>query len=947
MKKFTLLILLSFSTTWLMSQNTWINELHYDDSGGDQDEVVEFVIENPENYTLSLFEVFLYNGASGEWYSSESADNFTVGNTEGSFTIYYWYPGSIQNGAPDGLALSYDGLAISGQFLSYEGTFTATNGPANGLISTDMGVSESGVPEGQSLQLSGTGTQYSDFAWQQPATSTVGALNNSQSFGSGGNQGPVITNIVHAPEYPSSSETVVVTATVTDDNVVSSVVCNWGTTDGGPYPNTISMSIDAGDSYQTDSDIPAQPDGTSVYFVIEATDDEAETTTSPQQSYLVADVTIVINEILADPDAIDGDANGDGTVSTSQDEFVEIVNSTTTAIDISQFTLSDAVNVRHTYPVGTILQPNDAVVVFGGGTPTGFDYYDVQTASSGSLGLNNGGDDVILKDASGTVVTNVTFGSEGGDNQSITRDPDFTGEFVKHSTATGSGGTLFSPNKTIDGNWFKAVTLWNGSQATTTWEDSDNWSNNFPDADSRAVIPSLLSHYPTLTVPGPICNSLLIESDASLVGVNYLSVNGFSKVHRSIDEYSGSGDGFHFLSAPVSGFIIAGSYFEPVSGSDDFYDWDETNNSWLNYFGGNFTDTEFLVGKGYLVAYVSQNDGEFFGDLNMIPQTQNLSFTTAQGEGWNLLGNPFPSALDWDLLTKSVDVDGSVYVLKGSDNTYVSWNGTTGDLTDGHIPVTNGFFAKAGSASQSITMEAADQVHGSSGFLKNTNSELPANTLKVSIANEDFLNNTYIQFREDATGEFDQAFDAYKLFGSSDGPQLFTSISGVDYSINCLPFSLDEFELALGFITGLSGTFSISSEGSNSFQDGDFDIYIEDMATGDLFNLGEEQYTFTAESEGNENRFMLHFYGVTGIGESISDEDVKIYAHDKTVYFKFKQVPHNPIKVEVINTMGRYVFTGELEGTSLSSLRLDQNPGVYIIRVQMKDNFKIQKVFIK
>ncbi|NOX57739.1 MAG: endonuclease I, partial [Planctomycetes bacterium] len=91
----------------------------------------------------------------------------------------------LQNGAPDGLALVDDsGTTI--QFLSYEGSFSATNGPADGLTSTSIGVSETGsTPAGHSVQLSGSsGCGYDDFTWQSPASDTYGGLNTSQSFSS-------------------------------------------------------------------------------------------------------------------------------------------------------------------------------------------------------------------------------------------------------------------------------------------------------------------------------------------------------------------------------------------------------------------------------------------------------------------------------------------------------------------------------------------------------------------------------------------------------------------------------------------------------------------------------------------------------------------------------------------------------------------------------------------
>lgn len=183
-KKLLLSFALMLATLFGIGQNAWINELHYDNSGSDVGEFLEVVIENPGNYTLSDFEVYLYNGNNGTTYNNESLDLFTTGSTVGNFTIYTWYPSSIQNGAPDGLALVYQGAVISNQFLSYEGTLTATDGPANGLTSVDMGVAESSsTPIGESLQLSGSGTSYPDFVWNPPAAETPGNENNGQTLG--------------------------------------------------------------------------------------------------------------------------------------------------------------------------------------------------------------------------------------------------------------------------------------------------------------------------------------------------------------------------------------------------------------------------------------------------------------------------------------------------------------------------------------------------------------------------------------------------------------------------------------------------------------------------------------------------------------------------------------------------------------------------------------------
>ncbi|MFA3783789.1 choice-of-anchor D domain-containing protein [Melioribacteraceae bacterium 4301-Me] len=155
---------------------------------------------------------------------------------------------------------------------------------------------------------------------------------------------------------------------------------------------------------------------------------------------------LVINEILADPPSDStGDANGDGAADLHKDEFVELVNAGSIALDISGWTLSDSTALRHIFPTGTILLPGRAIVVFGGGTPTGtFGGAIIQTASTGSLLLNNSNEAVIIKNSLGTVVARYTYGSEGNYDQSLARNPDITGAFVKHTEILG-GGSKFSP----------------------------------------------------------------------------------------------------------------------------------------------------------------------------------------------------------------------------------------------------------------------------------------------------------------------------------------------------------------------------------------------------------------------------------------------------------------------------------------------------------------------
>ena len=151
---------------------------------------------------------------------------------------------------------------------------------------------------------------------------------------------------------------------------------------------------------------------------------------------------LIINEILADPAGdITGDSNGDGTRDGTEDEFIELYNAGTQTLDISGYTMEDGYSTRHTFPAQTTIGSGEFFVLFGGGSIDNFNG-NSQVSSTGGLGLNNGTDSVILKNTSGNIVVQVDY-TDGGNNQSVGRSPDFTGEFVLHTTI--SPNALFSP----------------------------------------------------------------------------------------------------------------------------------------------------------------------------------------------------------------------------------------------------------------------------------------------------------------------------------------------------------------------------------------------------------------------------------------------------------------------------------------------------------------------
>jgi uncharacterized repeat protein (TIGR01451 family) len=172
---------------------------------------------------------------------------------------------------------------------------------------------------------------------------------------------------------------------------------------------------------------------------------------------------VMINEFLADPpDGAAGDANHDGVRDSSDDEFIELVNTTTHDIDLLGYRIltrgSSATTgtVRHQFAGGSILPACTSLVLFGGGSPDSnssvFGGAQVYKTKTGSLSLTNSGGVITLLDDSGATVDSVAYGGasglDGDANQSLTRAPDITGPFSLHKTAS---DRLFSPGTRLNG----------------------------------------------------------------------------------------------------------------------------------------------------------------------------------------------------------------------------------------------------------------------------------------------------------------------------------------------------------------------------------------------------------------------------------------------------------------------------------------------------------------
>lgn len=800
---------------------------------------------------------------------------------------------------------------------------------------------------------------------------------------SGVNQNPVVSNIAFSPLIPNSSNTVSVSADITDsDGTLVTVECHWGTVSGS-LGNTINMSVSSGVNYSTDADIPAQANGTTVFFEVHAVDDDAGSTTSVEQTYTVNDEfgNIIITEIMQDPNDT-GDSDG---------EWFEVFNTTASNIDIDGWVISDAGSDSHTINNGGALNVTaggflilgiNGTTTANGGVPLDYQY-------SGII-LSNSDDELILTNSSAVEIARVEW--DGGANW-----PDPTGAsmiFTGLSTDNNNDGSNWTTSFLRENNFTNPVgnetdfgspgingmyqnlissTSWTG---TGNWSEgnavgSSNWTNGSPGSAVDVTINGNITvdlQSPDIakckdlnisiggiaavdvgkliTVLGNLSNngSLTLESNAT--GNASLIVEGTASgnvnVKRYFEAYAGAGDGWHYISSPVNAMTIAGSDFEPGA-SDDLYAWDEDDYLWRNYKGGNFPGTTFQNGYGYMVAYSSTVTNTFSGTLNNADISfSNLSKTPSQGDGWHLIGNPFSSAIYWATADWNLANVGAVAKI---------YNESAGNYLDvsasGIVPSTNGFFIQVSSSVNSFTIPKSSRVHNTTNNYKNMESDGKTETLKLIVNNDNnsFYDVTNIAFRDDADINFEWNYDAHKMFGQSMAPQLWTNINGEDFSTNTLPPVYESMTVDLNFKAGVNSTFHLIPEGMESFYMNS-EIYLEDLILDKIVDLRETDiYTFQANTSDDNHRFKLHFYGITHIEDAPSINDIYIYSKENHVIVKMPE-QSTKYNIQVYDIMGRKLMDKERISHGIEKFFFDKSGSVLIVRITYNNKVISRKVLI-
>jgi hypothetical protein len=526
--------------------------------------------------------------------------------------------------------------------------------------------------------------------------------------------------------------------------------------------------------------------------------------------------------------------------------------------------------------------------------------------------------------------------------------------------------------------------VWNGS-ADEDWDNPLNWTPNgvptetdevsIPDV-SKAPFPTIygsaaagmLTIFPgaqlniapmaDLTTFGPFTNNgtFVIESNGivnpgqgesgsfiDMVGVFGGGVFEFQRDITGVTPF-GSQVGWHLISSPLPG----GEFI-----SDDLYyyylNWfDNATQLYVHHAGSpTFPCTPALtlannLMEGWSIKYDDQYGTLCAGGvedevINMIGTSFNSGIqATGFGANWDLLGNPYPNAIDPNFVTWPAGlITNTAYMWDGWSS--MNWVPVFSGGPD-NIPPTQGFFVEGlpgGGTFQffGTTGPGGERIHDPFQWWWKGSSDLLA--LKATVEGLTNSDVTYIRFNEVSTAGLDKEWDANKMYaGIPETPQIYTTTGGLELALNTQP----AVELVpMAFICETSGTYTIEAIETGSFTN----VVLEDLLTGIQTDLLAGSYTFEHVAGADPDRFFVHF---TPLGTpELSANSIDIWSNDHNIYV---QAPEINGDIVVFNMMGQEVIRAEIE-PGLNIIPVSDVNTYYVVRVVSNDVTRTGKVYVK
>ena len=443
---------------------------------------------------------------------------------------------------------------------------------------------------------------------------------------------------------------------------------------------------------------------------------------------------------------------------------------------------------------------------------------------------------------------------------------------------------------------------------------------------------------------------LIVESDASgdatLIDLGNISYNGGS---AKVERYLSQGK-WHLISSPISN-AVSGMFI-----NDYLQSHSASTNQYTEVFA---LDAPLEEMQGY--AFWSVDGGasteEFIGNTHTGNKTFDFISTDLpddNDEGWNLIGNPYPSALDWDAVTIPTNLGGAYWVFD-SDYTddegshyryYLSGAGAANTATQ-YISSGQGFFVRSNSFDGgTLELSNSARAYANPTFYKDSEAKQDENTMVViKSSNGGVTTQTAIRFDENASDQVDRLYDVTCITStSSNVPNIYSFSENQKMSINTYEEIAGHETVPFYVQMGESKEIRISAHEMNTIPE-EYPIYLEDVAAQVYQDLRiQPEYVFQCQ-ENEVKEFKIHFKDVTGI-EEIDTQEILAYFQEE----------HLNVNILTENIQNYHLSLYSLSGQLLYAMDSDQkqlwipfsaSTGIYLLKIEDSKNSYQQKLIKK
>lgn len=365
-------------------------------------------------------------------------------------------------------------------------------------------------------------------------------------------------------------------------------------------------------------------------------------------------------------------------------------------------------------------------------------------------------------------------------------------------------------------------------------------------------------------------------------------------------------------------------------------------------------------GKGYACrANFSEPLIKLKAPFNITPANKTVTLYSTNGSNgqpdpsrtsWNLIGNPYPFDLDWDELQSHYtnSVFSSYYISSGDQFIPYVDRVPAGGGRISAMQAVMVYLRRTGSSySAPFELRKSASLPTHSEYSRLYRKAPIYNVLKLAVSNGKYTDATYVRLTDEATLDFDENKDAFKLKNSGKVPSFYSYLKGVHYAINSVPETFDKFVMPLAFEAKESGTYKITLSEEYPY-DLPYELYLEDKVLNVLHPIGSERtYTFTTNLNESPPRFALHFENpvITAL-EGLEVRFARVFAEGREI--TVHGYMESPAEISVFDISGRLVVrhSGVDLNNKSFNFKAGNSAGMYIVSVVSGDNTHSERVVL-